>query len=174
MTTNNTPSMLLALPEDLQRRLFAGCRYEDLFSLGAACRAVRDVVNSPRFTNARLAHGFAERTVVLVGTRRPYAVDIRSAQTRAASSSRYALVMARGYRFRSFSSTSTGCVPCQNSTVRCCGVADTATTSSFRTHDALHWVLLSSGSHSGRTTPPPEKFPPQVTFMVMLRSTSMV
>ena len=83
MTTNNTPSLLLALPEDVQRRLLAGCRYEDLFSLGAACRAVRDVVNSPRFTNARLAHGFAERTVVLVGTRRPYAVDIRSAQTRA-------------------------------------------------------------------------------------------
>ena len=83
MTTNNTPSVLLALPEDLQRRLFAGCRYEDLFSLAAACRAVRDVVNSPRFTNARLSHGFAERAVVLVGTRRPYAVDIRSAQTRA-------------------------------------------------------------------------------------------
>ena len=84
MTTNNAPSLLLALPEDLQRRLFAGCRYEDLFSLAAACRAVRDVVNSPRFTRARLSHGFAERAVVLVGGRcRQNAVNVHSAQTRA-------------------------------------------------------------------------------------------
>ena len=83
MITNNTPSLLLALPEDVQRRLLAGCRYEDLFSLAAACRAYRDVVNSPRFTRARRSHGFVEREVVLLGTRRHNAVDIRSAQTRA-------------------------------------------------------------------------------------------
>ena len=85
MTTNNTSSLLLALPEDVQRRLLAGCRYEDLFSVASVCRPLRDVVNSPRFTNARLSHGFAERAVVLVGTRRPYAVDIRSAQTRSST-----------------------------------------------------------------------------------------
>ena len=83
MTTNNAPSPLLALPEDLQRRLLAGCRYQDLFSLAAVCRAVRDVVNDPKFTAVRQAHGFVERGVVLVGSRRDYAVDIRSAQTRA-------------------------------------------------------------------------------------------
>ena len=82
MTTNNTPSLLLALPEDVQRRLLAGCRYEDLFSLAAACRAVRDVVDSPRFKTARLTHGFVEREIVILGTRRPHAVDIRSARTR--------------------------------------------------------------------------------------------
>ncbi len=83
MTTNNAPSPLLALPEDLQRRLLAGCRYQDLFSLAAVCRAVRDVVNDPTFTAVRQSHGFVERGVVLVGTRRDCAVDIRSAQTRA-------------------------------------------------------------------------------------------
>ena len=83
MTTNNAPSPLLALPEDLQRRLLAGCRYQDLFSLAAVCRALRDVVNDPKFTAVRQAHGFVERGVVLVGSRRDYAVDIRSAQTRA-------------------------------------------------------------------------------------------
>ena len=83
MTTNNTPSLLRALPDDVQLRLLAGCRYEDLFSLAAACRAYRDVVNSPRFTRARRSHGFVEREVVLLGTRRHNAVDIRSAQTRA-------------------------------------------------------------------------------------------
>ena len=83
MTTNNTPSLLLALPEDLQRRLFAGCRYEDLYSLAAACRAVYDVVNDPKFTKLRLSHGFVERGVCLVGTRRDNVVEIRSAQTRA-------------------------------------------------------------------------------------------
>ena len=83
MTTNNAPSPLLALPEDLQRRLLAGCRYQDLFSLAAVCRAVRDVVNDPKFTAVRQAHGFVERGVVLVGSRRDNAVDIRSAQTRA-------------------------------------------------------------------------------------------
>ena len=83
MTTNNAPSLLLALPQDVQRRLLAGCRYEDLFSIAAVCRALRDVVNSPRFTKVRLSHGYVERGVVLLGTRRDYAVDIRSAQTRA-------------------------------------------------------------------------------------------
>ena len=83
MITNNTPSLLLALPEDVQRRLLAGCRYEDLPSIRSVCRAFRDVVNSPRFKAARRSHGFVERGVVLVGTRRDYAVDIRSAQTRA-------------------------------------------------------------------------------------------
>ena len=39
MITNNTPSLLLALPEDVQRRLLAGCRYEDLFSLSAVCHS---------------------------------------------------------------------------------------------------------------------------------------
>ena len=83
MTTNNTPSLLLALPEDLQRRLLAGCRYEDLFSLSAVCHALRDVVNDPKFTKIRLSHGYVERGVVLLGSRRDsYAVDIRSAQTR--------------------------------------------------------------------------------------------
>ena len=83
MTTNNAPSLLLALPQDVQRRLLAGCRYEDLFSLSAVCHALRDVVNDPKFTRVRLSHGFAERGVVLLGSRRDsYAVDIRSAQTR--------------------------------------------------------------------------------------------
>ena len=82
MTTNNMPSLLLALPEDVQRRLLAGCRYEDLFSLAAVCRAFRSAVNDPKFTKVRQSHGF-ERGVVLVGTRRHYHVDIRSAETRA-------------------------------------------------------------------------------------------
>ena len=83
MTSNNTSSLLLALPEDVQRRLLAGCRYEDLFSLAAACRALRDVVNDPKFQRVRQSHGFIERGVVLVGTRRDNAVDIRSARMRA-------------------------------------------------------------------------------------------
>ena len=84
MTTNNTPSLLLALPEDVQRRLLAGCPYEDLPSLPAVCRAFRDVVKSPRFTTARRLHGFIEREVVLVGGRsRQNAVNVHSAQTRA-------------------------------------------------------------------------------------------
>ena len=82
MTTNNAPSLLLALPQDVQRRLLAGCRYEDLFSIASVCRAFRDVVNDPKFTKVRLSHGFVERGVVLLGTRRYNAVDIRSAQTR--------------------------------------------------------------------------------------------
>ena len=83
MTTNNAPSLLLALPQDVQQRLLAGCRYEDLFSLAAACRALRDVVNDPKFQRVRQSHGFIERGVVLVGTRRDNAVDIRSARMRA-------------------------------------------------------------------------------------------
>ena len=82
MTTNNTPSLLLALPQDVQQRLLAGCRYEDLFSLSAVCRAFRSAVNDPKFTAVRRSHGFVERGVVLLGTRRYNAVDIRSAQTR--------------------------------------------------------------------------------------------
>ena len=84
MTTNNAPSLLLALPQDVQQRLLAGCRYEDLFSIASVCRALRDVVSDPKFTKVRLLHGFVERGVVLLGSRRDsYAVDIRSAQTRA-------------------------------------------------------------------------------------------
>ena len=83
MTTNSSPSLLLALPEDVQRRLLAGCRYEDLFSIASVCRAFRDVVNSPRFKAARRSHGFVERAVVLVGSSREYSVNIHSAQTRA-------------------------------------------------------------------------------------------
>ena len=83
MTTNNTSSLLLALPEDVQRRLLAGCRYEDLPSIRSVCRAFRDVVNSPRFKAARRSHGFVERGVVLVGSSREYSVNIHSAQTRA-------------------------------------------------------------------------------------------
>ena len=83
MTTNNAPSLLLALPQDVQQRLLAGCRYEDLFSIASVCRALRDVVSDPKFTKVRLLHGFVERGVVLLGSRRDsYAVDIRSAQTR--------------------------------------------------------------------------------------------
>ena len=83
MTTNSAPSLLLALPQDVQQRLLAGCRYEDLFSIASVCRALRDVVSDPKFTKVRLLHGFVERGVVLLGSRRDsYAVDIRSAQTR--------------------------------------------------------------------------------------------
>ena len=84
MTTNNAPSLLLALPQDVQQRLLAGCRYEDLFSIASVCRALRDVVSDPKVTKVRLANGFVvERGVILLGSRRDsYAVDIRSAQTR--------------------------------------------------------------------------------------------
>ena len=84
MTTNNAPSLLLALPQDVQQRLLAGCRYEDLFSIASVCRALRDVVSDPKFTKVRLSNGFVvERGVVLLGSRRDsHAVDIRSAQTR--------------------------------------------------------------------------------------------
>ena len=82
MTTNSAPSLLLALPQDVQQRLLAGCRYEDLFSIASVCRAFRSAVNDPKFTKVRQSHGFVERGVVLLGTRRYNAVDIRSAQTR--------------------------------------------------------------------------------------------
>ena len=76
MTTNKSPSLLLALPQDVQQRLLAGCRYEDLFSVASVCRAFRSAVNDPKFTKVRQSHGFVERGVVLLGTRR-YNVWIR-------------------------------------------------------------------------------------------------
>ena len=69
MTTDASSSPLQALPDDVLRRLLAGVPRLDHDALAAACQAFRAVIKGSNFLALRRRYGFAEREIVLVGTR---------------------------------------------------------------------------------------------------------
>ena len=69
MTTNASSSPLQALPDDVLRRLLAGVPRLDHGATAAACQSFRAVIKGSNFLALRRRYGFAEREIVLVGTR---------------------------------------------------------------------------------------------------------
>ena len=69
MTTPASSSPLQALPDDVMRRLLAGVPRLDHDAMAAACQAFRAVIKGSNFLALRRRYGFAEREIVLVGTR---------------------------------------------------------------------------------------------------------
>ena len=69
MTTPASSSPLQTLPDDVLRRLLAGVPRLDHDAMAAACQAFRAVIKGSNFLALRRRYGFAEREIVLVGTR---------------------------------------------------------------------------------------------------------
>jgi hypothetical protein len=64
-----TDSSFTALPDDVLQRVLIGVALDDHDAATAACRAFRDVIRGPRFLRLRSEYGFAERRIILVGSR---------------------------------------------------------------------------------------------------------
>ena len=64
-----TNSSFTALPDDVLQRVLVGVALDDQLATAAACRAFRDVIRGPKFLHLRQEYGFAERGIVLVGSR---------------------------------------------------------------------------------------------------------
>ena len=69
MTTPASSSPLQTLPDDVLRRLLAGVPRLDHDAMAAACQSFRAVIKGSNFLALRRRYGFAEREIVLVGTR---------------------------------------------------------------------------------------------------------
>ena len=71
--TTHTPSTpaspLLALPDDVLQRVLVGVPLDDHCATALVCRTFRAVVTSPQFHAARRRSGFAERGIVVVGSK---------------------------------------------------------------------------------------------------------
>ena len=64
-----TDSSFTALPDDVLQRVLLGVALDDHDATAAACRAFRAVIRGPRFLRLRREYGFAERGIILVGSR---------------------------------------------------------------------------------------------------------
>ncbi len=77
MATANNGAPLLSVPDDVLQRILVGVPLDDHRAAASACRALRDVINGPRFPALRRKYGFAEQSVVIVYETRDGVVNIR-------------------------------------------------------------------------------------------------
>ena len=64
--TNVSSSLLLALPDDVLRRVIVGVLRDDHHVVASVCKVLRGVITDPGFLALRQRYGFAERRVVTI------------------------------------------------------------------------------------------------------------